>query len=94
MRIQEFINQIEELWALVPTEDEQEALECLHAGNLAAALMLFKEASTAYDNALRDSTESGKKAQSDAWVNWRLRGCFPLDSRPLCWAASRAIRDL
>ena len=28
------------------------------------------------------------------WVNWRLRGCFPLDFRPLCWAASRTIRDL
>jgi hypothetical protein len=27
-------------------------------------------------------------------ANWRLRGCFPLDSRPLCWAASRAIRGL
>jgi hypothetical protein len=28
------------------------------------------------------------------WVNWRLRGCFPLDFRPLCWAASRALWDL
>jgi hypothetical protein len=23
-----------------------------------------------------------------------LRGCFPLDSRPLCWAASRALQGL
>jgi hypothetical protein len=35
-----------------------------------------------------------KKKERSKWVNWRLRGCFPLDSRPLCWAASRAIRDL
>jgi hypothetical protein len=27
-------------------------------------------------------------------VNWGLRGCFLLDFRPLCWAASRALRGL
>jgi hypothetical protein len=27
-------------------------------------------------------------------VNWGLRGCFPLDFRPLGWAASRASRAL
>jgi hypothetical protein len=27
-------------------------------------------------------------------VNWRLRGCFPLDFRPLCWAAPLNFRPL
>jgi hypothetical protein len=43
-----------------------------------------KQKSDRRGHARRSTPAASRRCGSRFWVNWRLRGCFPLDFRPLC----------
>jgi hypothetical protein len=66
-RIEQLIDENEELRKIVPTEEEAEALEYLYEGNFEAAIEMFKEASAGLEKALNEREMSGKKSQMSAF---------------------------